>query len=224
MSKRIFLIDILRFVAILLMVIFHLAFDLNAFKLINVDFMSTFWFWLPRFIVFLFLLCVGMSLRVVHFPEFKPNKFWPRFAKLLFAALLVSASTYIMFPKQWVYLGTLHCIALTTLMALPFIRHPKVSLIFSILILISMYPTGINFTNVGKFFNSNSMDFIPPYPWFSIVLLGIFCKTLPIENFDMPEGKIKSFIKWCSEKSLIIYLLHQPIMFGSISLIYKFLR
>ena len=177
MPKRIFLIDLMRFMAIVLMVIFHLTYDLNQFRYVNVSFSDPFWFWLPRLIVFLFLICVGMSLSIVHNPVFKPQKFWPRLVKLLIGALLVSISTYFMFPKQWVYFGTLHCIAATTLMAVPFINKPKLSLVLGIIILSSMYFTGVNFVNVGKFFGSKSMDFIPVYPWFSIVLFGIYFKT-----------------------------------------------
>ena len=65
-------------------------------------------------------------------------------------------------------------------------------------------------------------DFVPLLPWFGIVLAGIAAarlwpilapKDLPILNVRPP-----SQLLWIGRQSLIIYLLHQPILFSLVYL------
>jgi len=56
--------------AIILMVLFHMAFDLNYFGVYEVEMSSGFWFYLARFTASLFLLLVGVSLS----PQLLPGK------------------------------------------------------------------------------------------------------------------------------------------------------
>ncbi len=55
-------VDFLRVMAIILMVLFHLAYDLNYFGVYEVELVSGFWFYLARFAAMLFLLLGGFSL------------------------------------------------------------------------------------------------------------------------------------------------------------------
>ena len=59
-------VDFLRGWAIVLMVLFHLAFDLNYFGAQQIELTSGFWFYLARFTASLFLLLVGVSLTLSH--------------------------------------------------------------------------------------------------------------------------------------------------------------
>ena len=109
-SIRFLSIDIVRIIAIIFMVIFHLIYDLHLFnfKFIPRSF-SPFWIYFPRLIVFLFLLAVGMSIGVsTKSPSFV--KYIKSQKKLFAACLIVSLTTYFVFPSRWIYFGTLHCI------------------------------------------------------------------------------------------------------------------
>lgn len=215
--KRFDLIDFLRGFAVLLMIIFHFSYDLDVFGHIDVDFnKDTFWWVFPRVIVFLFLLTVGASFSLVHRHKIEWTKFWPRLAKIVLFAAIITISTYYMFPKNWVYFGTLHCIAGVSICLIPFVNRPKLSfLIFLILIIPAVF-----FGYTWPFWNMShaSMDYIPLLPWLGIGLLGISFKFYLLEK---SEAKYQSFsfpckraIEYMGKHSLVIYIIHQPILFG----------
>ena len=58
--------DLLRGVAIVLMVLYHLAFDLDYFAVYQIDVISGFWLAAARISASLFLLLVGLSLTLSY--------------------------------------------------------------------------------------------------------------------------------------------------------------
>lgn len=207
--------DALRGVAVILMVIFHFTYDLKMYGLNRVDFQSGFWYGLPRLIVFIFLWCVGASLQLVHGQGVHWRSYLKRLGKLAALAGLISLVTYIAFPETWVYMGTLHCIAGVTLLALPFIYFPKAKLPALVLILIAQYGLGYDIQWAASFFPHYSMDFIPIYPWVWVMLLGMLTGPwlLPRLPAHFPGEKI--FV-WTGQGALKIYLLHQPLIYGGL--------
>ena len=124
--------DQIRGFAVLLMIIFHFFYDLRLFHFNQIDFKNNpFWFGLPRFIVFLFMLSVGMSLALVHHRGIRWKKFLERWLILVFFAAMVTLSTYFLFPTRWVYFGTLHSIAVCSLLGLLFIDKPHFSIMLN---------------------------------------------------------------------------------------------
>lgn len=106
----------------------------------------------------------------------------------------------------------LHCIAFCSIATLPFLKRPKLSLIFALFIII--FDLIFNFE---RFYPSptlsGSLDFIPPLPWLAYTLLGIFYAHYgPYCRYRM---KI-TFLEFLGRHSLIIYILHQPIIFGCV--------
>jgi uncharacterized membrane protein len=70
------------------------------------------------------------------------------------------------------------------------------------------------------------VDFYPLLPWFGVALLGVFCglSLYPggIPRFDLPDLSLKSPIRALSflgRHSLVIYLVHQPIILGILVLV-----
>ena len=108
--------DALRGMAVIWMVIFHTAFDLRMFGYFKADFSQGFWFSFPRVIAFTFLFCVGASLYLAHHPKTNWKVLGQRVFKLGTASLLVSLCTYLIFPGQWIFFGTLHCILVGSLL------------------------------------------------------------------------------------------------------------
>lgn len=212
--KRMAYLDYLRALAIIWMVIFHFTYDLKIFGLNQVNFGEGFWFAFPRLIAGTFLFCVGISLHLTHGQKLNLNSLKKRSIKLGFGALVVSFGTYLLFPDQWIFFGTLHCILVASLLGALICRNRLLSFILLFAILIGEYLTPYDIKWVGRIIGRPSMDFIPIYPWFWPVLLGILlapylAKIERLQNLPTP-----SFITSMSQYSLKIYLIHQPVLYG----------
>ncbi len=214
-------IDALRGFTIILMIFFHACFDLTNFGFLTIDIIhAPFWFALPRLIVFLFLFAVGMSLRLTHFEKIKWTPFWKRFFKLVAFALMISVVTYFLFPENWIYFGTLHAIALISLLSLPFIKRPNLALAIALLLFI---PSIFFDKNIPWFTLAHqSWDYIEPFPWLGASLLGIFAVHKGLHLCQIPNNKAVRSLNFLGTHSLLIYLTHQPILFGAVYLMHQF--
>lgn len=220
MNKRSDLIDQIRGFAIILMAIFHFSFDLNAFGYVSIDFFEDkVWFVFPRIIVFLFMFTMGISLYLAHSNGIR----WPLMRKRLFKligfALLITAGTYVAFPERWIYFGTLHGLAACSLLALPFLRLKYINLIvfFGFMVPYTFFNKTLPFWKMEH----RSLDYIPIFPWIGVVCFGIFAAHKGLHRFELPTSSPLKGLAWMGRKSLIIYLLHQPILYGSVFLFYK---
>lgn len=220
-KKRYPLLDHIRGVAIVLMIIFHGAYDLNLYGFVEIDFFKdTLWFVFPRVIVTLFMFAVGCGLTLAHSSSIKWKPFWIRFSKLFVCAVGISISTYYMFPKSWVYFGTLHSIALCSLLTLPFLKYPRVSLIIGLILIIPHLILG---KSIPWFLMSHkSMDYIPPFPWVGVALLGVFATHQGWLKWEPKENILLKGLKFLGIHSLVVYMLHQPILYALATLLYKF--
>eukprot|EP01034_Spumella_vulgaris_P007149 gene7149-9105_t len=112
-AQRLDAIDALRGVAIVWMTVFHFCFDLNHFGWLKQDFYrDPFWTWQRTAIVSLFLFCAGLGQAVAVVQGQSWPRFWKRWAQVAGCALLVTAGSYLMYPKSFIYFGVLHGIAL----------------------------------------------------------------------------------------------------------------
>jgi uncharacterized membrane protein len=217
-NSRSLVIDAIRGFTIILMIFFHLSFDLNNFGFFKTDIISNpFWYFLPRLIVFLFLFAVGMSLTLAHFDKIHWQPFWKRFFKISAFALLISIVTYLLFPENWIYFGTLHAIALISAMSLPFLKKPTLSLVIALLLFIPsiFFDKNIPWFSLGH----QSWDYIAPFPWVGASLLGIFAAHKGMHQWKIPDNRPVRSLNYLGKHSLFIYLVHQPILFGSVYLI-----
>ena len=222
-SSRDQALDLMRGIAIIMMIVFHLIYDLNTFGYTNIP-LSNFWltsYW-RYLIVFLFLNAVGISLVIAYGNNFSLKKFIKRLAILGLAALSVSLGTYFLFPDAWVYFGILHLIWTATLIAIIFVQFPKTSLFVAALIFILGY---LNLPDLSFFrfllsdyLPLSSVDFYPLFPWIAFVFTGIYLGHNPIYKkiFFMRVP----FLQLVGQHSLIIYLLHQVILFSLVGAIY----
>jgi uncharacterized membrane protein len=210
-------------VAVIWMVIFHVTYDLRMFGFNQINFSEGFWYAFPRLIAGTFLFCVGIALNYTHREKVKASAIVKRLKKLGLSALAVSIGTYIVFPQQWVYFGTLHCILAGSLLGALFVHHRKEALVVMIMILILQYGVGFDIKWVSGILQRPSMDFIPIYPWFWVILLGIlvgpYLSRMPI----MMKLRTPKFFDFLGRHSLAIYLIHQPLIFGALSL-YQYLH
>ena len=226
-SNRDQALDLMRGIAIIMMIVFHFIYDLNHFHYTNIP-LSGFWltsYW-RYLIVFLFLNAVGISLVLAYGNSFRLNKFIKRLALLGLAALLVSVGTYFQNPDGWVYFGILHLIWTSTLIAIFFIQLPKISLFIAALIFVFkvfLNLPDLSFLSVwlSDYLPLFSVDLYPLFPWIAFVFTGIYLGHNPIYKkiffMKMP------LLQLIGQHSLIIYLLHQVILFSLVGAIYSLL-
>jgi uncharacterized membrane protein len=145
------------------------------------------------------------------------------------ASILVSVGSYIEFPDTWIYFGILHFILFASWLGLLFVGRPWISLITAIIILIGSYfgwlHTHALFDLVHQPLHlpvHYTEDMVNIFPWFAPVLMGIY---ITAKGWHLIPHLKPSFIStklaFMGRHSLIIYLIHQPILFGATLLFYK---
>ncbi|WJG08828.1 heparan-alpha-glucosaminide N-acetyltransferase [Aliiglaciecola sp. LCG003] len=219
-SQRVYTVDFMRFVAILLMVIFHFIYDLKFFGYVSWDTPDgEGWRQFRQVILTLFFLCVGFSLAVVHGSGFKAKHFVQRLTWLILAAIAVTISSLIMAADNWIFFGVLHFIAVASVLTAIFASLPNVALVLG-LIVIAIYNLGwvssfFPFHPIAHMLSSYTNDYVGLFPWTGVVLIGVWLAYQAWFTRDMAKhiGN-RPLISFASRHSLIIYLVHQPILFA----------
>ena len=231
------LIDSLRGSAIVLMILYHFCFDLNHFQLLSLDFYhDPFWLGARLFIVTLFLLLVGISLdlsarRGLRNPVFL-RAYSRRLAGLLICAVLVSISSYLMEPARWIFFGILHFIMIASLVGLLFVGRPRISLWLGLfLIMLGQFVSFPLFDHPALQWlglvthKPQTNDYVPMIPWLGVVLVGVslgsrwFGDAAPALLRRHYQAQPVVLLSGVGRHSLLIYMLHQPILFGILAVI-----
>lgn len=236
---RLWEVDFFRGLAIVLMVIFHLAFDLDYFGILRIDLTSGFWFYLARFTASLFLLLVGISLTLSHSQaKFAgqlsqyPARLWKRSLWIMCLAMGITLVTYIVIGRGFIVFGILHLISISILLAYPLLPLGRMNLILGLaVILLGLY---IQKLEVDSFWliwlglaprDFVSLDYVPLFPWFGVVLIGVAAGGLLYQDlgrrFTLPDisgWPIARGLTFLGRNSLAIYIIHQPLLLGLIYL------
>ena len=223
---RIRAIDAMRGTAICLMIVYHAAFDLNWFHIIDADFNhDRFWLGFRDLIVSAFLLLVGVSLVLAHRAGISPRRFWRRIALVGTCALLVTVGSYVTFPKTFITFGILHCIVVSSILGWPLVRYPRVALIVGIVVIVVGAAIGVPLFDVPWLnwvglmtYRPATEDYVPLLPWFGVVLVGISIGWWLLERRKQALQRISRassrWLTWLGRHSLLVYMVHQPIMVG----------
>ena len=227
-------VDLLRGIAIVAMIVYHFCFDLAYHGWIRADFSEDWrWIWFRIPILGSFLFVVGVSLALGLASAESGAHFWRRIGKITLAAALVSAGSYVVFPQSFITFGVLHAIALMSVLARPLLRMRWLMLPAAIAI--------IGFGNLVRSpvfdaawlnwigmmtFKPRTEDYVPLFPWFGMMLLGACAggwaagdKAVgeTLARWRIPGGL--RWIGWLGRHSLIVYLVHQPLIFGTMMLV-----
>jgi uncharacterized membrane protein len=222
-------IDVLRGIAVAAMIIFHFAWDLRFFGFIETNISQhPFWANFARAIAGSFLILSGISLVLLTQVDFDRDKFLRRLGIIGGAALLVTVVTFFAMPQAFIFFGILHCIALSSVLALPFLRLPVV-VTAGVAVLVFALPLGfahpffdmpwLQWTGLGTILPVTN-DYVPVFPWFALALAGVVIGKLiaaspPVWLQSKPEGAL-AFTAKAGRLSLPIYLLHQPVLMALI--------
>ena len=227
MPKRILWIDVIRGISILAMITFHFAFDLMYFGFAKSDLIyQPDWRLFERMIAFSFLFIAGLSLSITHRSWINWKSFFRRYGVTAICAVLISIVTYILFNNDMIRFGILHAISVSGLVGLLLLKLNSLSLFF-LAVLLFLLNLFIPQPLEGDYFwqwliytteTPNSLDYRPIIPWITPFILGmasyqLFKKWGLMETSNTTTHKELSILCWLGKNSLVIYLVHQPILF-----------
>ncbi|WP_375459393.1 heparan-alpha-glucosaminide N-acetyltransferase [uncultured Enterovirga sp.] len=222
-------VDIFRGLAVVAMVIYHSAWDLSELALIETDIRASLsWGLFARAVAATFLVLAGIGLVLAHGRSVKRRAFLRRLAVVGAAAAAITLVTWFVFPDSYIYFGILHNIALSSLLALPFVGLPWfVTAIGAACFLAGPLVAGpffdaplLAFLGLGTQIPVTN-DYVPVFPWTGFVLAGVAAAWLGRPYLDRTDtgpapGRIRRALAAAGRHSLAIYLLHQPLIFGSL--------
>lgn len=224
-STRIAGLDALRGLAIVAMIAYHLCFDLRYFGVTHWDFEHDLrWLTVRTLILSSFLLIAGISA-VLARRQASPVRHWLRHIGIIAgAALLVSAGSWLMFPRSFIWFGVLHAIAVSLLLARPLYGRPVLAALVGIAVIVA----GSTYANAA--FDNRTLgwigfmtakpvteDYVPLFPWTGVLLLGVTAgHALVRTRFAAlaPLARLPAPLQLLGRHSLIVYLLHQPLLLG----------
>lgn len=224
-TRRIWEIDLLRAAAIVLMTAFHIVYDLNVFLGWNIVWTKGFWFWVGKSSALIFIFISGISSGLGS----KPVK---RGLLVLGLGLGISAVTYFALGDEYIRFGILHFLGACMLLSPALRKLPSWALTLLALV-VTCLAQPIERMRVSTFWllplgfmyaGFSSADYYPLIPYLAVFILGIIAYKLcyfqrrSLFNFQV-QSKI---ITGLSRNSLLIYVVHQPLILGLI-LLYKHL-
>lgn len=235
-QSRLLWLDIARSVALLGMVVFHFTRDLESFGLIaSGTTLTGGWATFARLVAGSFLFLSGLSFVLAHRGGFRTRAWARRFVIICGAAGLVTVATLAVFPTRFIYFGILHAIAAASLIGLLFLHVPAMAALF----------TGLAILAIDRFVGPGisesewlvwtglsvaarpSLDFIPLVPWLAPFLFGMtLARLLPCET-SRSSCSTKPWLRmatWPGQHSLMVYLLHQPLLIGLVWVSSQILR
>ncbi|MCX2864975.1 heparan-alpha-glucosaminide N-acetyltransferase [Paucibacter sp. PLA-PC-4] len=216
--------DALRGGAVVWMAIFHFCFDLDHFGMIAADFThDPFWTWQRTAIVSLFLFCAGLGQSVALAGGQRWPRFWRRWAQVAGCAVLVSAGSWLMFPRSFISFGVLHGMALMLLVLRLLAPRLPLAGLFGLGLLALVAPAlwqhpvfDSRWTNWVGLVTAKPFteDYVPLLPWIGVMLwgcaLGRWRPALLQGALPAMLAPLAALGRW----SLSFYMLHQPLLIG----------
>ncbi|UCD14433.1 MAG: DUF1624 domain-containing protein [Thermoplasmatales archaeon] len=227
--------DVLRGFAIAIMIICHLLWDLNYYGLVPLN--NGIYHYSRIFPSIFFLLvgiCLAISTNKKQTLSEQTKHLLIRGSWIFILGMALTSITLIVVPDKTILFGALHCIGLSIILSIPFLKFKSYNIVFAAAIMViglivgsitvenpSLLHLVIGFHQPGIW--KYTIDYFPLLPWFGIILVGIALGNFLYKDnkrrFKIPDlSKYRpiTLFSWLGQHSLIIYLLHQPIMAGAL--------
>lgn len=233
LKSRFWEIDFLRGLAVIIMIIYHIFFNLNIFGDYSFNTSSGLWLIMGRTAAIVFLTLVGISLylscsREIKLFGKKPPfiKFFKKGVTIFSWGLIITLLTWIFIRDNFIIFGILHLIGLSIIISYPILKLQRYNLFFAVPWIFGGFFLRKQTFNYPSLLwlgfipgNYSSYDYYPLLPWFGFVLLGISLGDIFYRNYvrkiNLPDYSNLVFIKEIAilgHYSLLIYLIHQPII------------
>jgi uncharacterized membrane protein len=226
-------VDAARGVAIGMMVVYHLMYDLDYFGGYPIESTSGFWARFADATASAFLFLVGVSLAISYARASAGHPGRSLFGKYLLRGIRIFAYgmaltvVFLVFGMGVVAFGILHLIGVSIILAYPLLRYRFANLFLGLSLLAagvymrieglsSQSPWLLPFGVVPE--NLVMPDYRPLLPWFGVVLLGVFAGNVVYSGGRRPAlfaGKAPAVARPLlplGRNSLFVYLIHQPIL------------
>ena len=226
-------VDTIRGLAIILMVYYHLMWNLTYFGVVQFSVTTGVWKWFARSIGATFIFVLGVSLVLSYQRTGRQatfQKYLLRGSKVFTLGLVITLATYFLFAQGFVVFGILHLLGFAIIATYPFLVSQQRWLTLNIGLLIIAVGIYLNDQAIAhpwliwlgvKQIGRSMVDYYPVLPWLGVALLGIVAGytlypkgnrifTLP----DQSDNYIVGTFSFLGRHSLLIYLIHQPVLNG----------
>ncbi len=234
-AARIWEIDFLRGFSIILVVGYHLLYDLGDYVGIprflgwSTNLSTVAWTIAQHFFAGLFVLLSGVSGTLTRNNTRRGLRLLAVALALTLATYLIAIGLHLFDPADTILFGILHCLAVSMLLYGAIFK--KVSAAANALLGAGIVGLAAVLPILKKalVIRSNwllpfglpspafsSLDYFPLIPWFGVFLIGaalgrsVYSKKKSLLPWRMPAN----FVNWAGRHSLVIYIVHQPLIMG----------
>ena len=222
--------DAARGVAIVMMVVYHLMYDLNNFGGYGIESTTGFWARFADATAGAFLFLVGISLAISYSRAGARRGLFGKYLRRglrIFAYGMALTVVFLALGLGVIAFGILHLIGVSIILAYPLLRYRFANLILSVsLIGVGWYMQAQGVSSESPWLlplgvvpeNLPMPDYRPLLPWFGVVLLGLFAGNVLYGGGKRPAGVPKKAplvakpLAPLGRNSLFIYLIHQPVL------------
>ena len=238
-SSRLEKIDALRGAAMVWMTLFHLAYDLGFMGYWKQNFLTNpVWTIQRTCIVGLFIFCAGLGQAMAWEQQQPWRQFVRRMRQILGCALLVTAASWMVFPKSFIYFGVLHALAVMLLVARATAgAKPAMLWIAGALALVASPLAAWALagpvqawadTFNAPFLNWLGLisrkpfteDYVPLLPWLGVLWWGMaagqWLLTHQTRWLQRPVAQWLQPFAFLGRWSLSYYMLHQPVLLAAL--------
>ncbi|MQL53487.1 DUF1624 domain-containing protein [Desulfofundulus thermobenzoicus] len=218
--NRVWEIDLFRGVSLLLMVTFHLLYDLAEFYHFPLDYQKGPIYYTGKEAATLFILIAGIS-------SFFSTNNLRRGIKILLWGFVIYLVTGVTLPGSNIIFGILQFLGTSMILAPLFmgLPSPVLTVLGALILLAERYTGTLTWPHnrlawlglMGKDFSS--VDYYPLIPWFGVFLWGMALgrmfypsKRSLFPHSPLPRHPLGRSIQFLGRHSLSIYLIHQPVI------------
>lgn len=243
-NKRIHSLDTIRGVIIIGVVIYHFIFDLIV--IYGIDFPIFFSWWINA----IRDLGAGMLIFISGISSYLSRSNLKRGIKALAVAAVFSLATWFFVRDEFIFAGILHFLGLCMVISHFTIKYiKKIPVVLGIVVCTlgfiltyNIYYGSIEFFNIwsvelnASWCNNlgtyllginwdgiHSADYFPILPWIFVFVAGNIMGRY-FKAGRIPKIMYKDFcpvISYIGTKTLLIYVIHQPVLYGIMELIYS---
>ncbi len=226
--ERLEAVDSARGIAIAMMVVYHVMFDLDFLNLAAIPLYELPIVLFQRSIGTLFILLAGISITLSESRNTGGYAHHFRRGVVLgIVALCITAATWIYPHDGFITFGIIHFIALSTFIAPFVLKLGRLNVLLGLaLVFAGLFPAALHTDSHFLFWlgftypGYTALDFYPMIPWFGVMLLGIYSGQALFPGgkpaIRLPaSGPLADALALLGRNSLTIYLAHQPVIVGA---------